>query len=50
MRIFGNHLSTGFMFDPPDSTAATRPVYDKWAATIGKDLVKKAETAIATAK
>ena len=26
---------------------ATRPVYDKWAATIGKDLVKKAETAIA---
>ncbi len=29
---------------------ATRPVYDKWAATIGKDLVKKAETAIANAK
>ena len=25
---------------------ATRPVYDKWTATIGKDLVKKAETAI----
>ena len=29
---------------------ATRPVFDKWAATIGKDLVKKAETAIAEAK
>ncbi len=29
---------------------ATRPVYDKWAATVGKDLVKKAETAIANAK
>ena len=29
---------------------ATRPVFDKWAATIGKDLVKKAETAIAAAK
>ena len=28
----------------------TRPVFDKWAATIGKDLVKKAETAIAAAK
>jgi TRAP-type C4-dicarboxylate transport system substrate-binding protein len=26
---------------------ATRPVYDKWAKTIGADLVKKAETAIA---
>ena len=26
---------------------ATRPVYDKWAKTIGSDLVKKAETAIA---
>ncbi len=26
---------------------ATRPVYDKWAKTIGPDLVKKAETAIA---
>lgn len=25
----------------------TRPVYDKWAKTIGSDLVKKAETAIA---
>ena len=29
---------------------ATRPVFDKWTATIGKDLVKKAETAIANAK
>lgn len=29
---------------------ATRPVYDKWAAVVGKDLVKKAETAIAAAK
>jgi len=29
---------------------ATRPVYDKWAAVIGKDLVKKAEAAIAAAK
>ena len=29
---------------------ATRPVYDKWTATIGKDLVKKAETAIAKAR
>ena len=26
---------------------ATRPVFDKWAATIGADLVKKAEAAIA---
>jgi len=26
---------------------ATRPVYDKWTKTIGADLVKKAETAIA---
>jgi TRAP-type C4-dicarboxylate transport system substrate-binding protein len=26
---------------------ATRPVFDKWAATIGSDLVKKAEAAIA---
>jgi len=26
---------------------ATRPVYDKWAKTIGADLVKKAEGAIA---
>lgn len=26
---------------------ATRPVYDKWAKTIGSELVKKAETAIA---
>ncbi|WP_412479098.1 DctP family TRAP transporter solute-binding subunit [Azonexus sp. IMCC34839] len=26
---------------------ATRPVYDKWAKTIGADLVKKAETSIA---
>ena len=26
---------------------ATRPVYDKWSKTIGVDLVKKAETAIA---
>lgn len=29
---------------------ATRPVYDKWGATIGKDLVKKAETAIANVR
>jgi len=29
---------------------ATRPVFDKWAAVIGKDLVKKAESAIAAAK
>jgi tripartite ATP-independent transporter DctP family solute receptor len=29
---------------------ATRPVFDKWTATIGKELVKKAETAIANAK
>lgn len=29
---------------------ATRPVYDKWAAVVGKDLVKKAEDAIATRK
>jgi tripartite ATP-independent transporter DctP family solute receptor len=29
---------------------ATRPVYEKWAAVVGKDLVKKAETAIAAAK
>ena len=28
---------------------ATRPVFDKWAATIGADLVKKAEAAIAKA-
>jgi len=26
---------------------ATRPVYDKWTKTIGADLVKKAEGAIA---
>ena len=26
---------------------ATRPVFDKWAQTIGADLVKKAEAAIA---
>jgi len=26
---------------------ATRPVYDKWAQTIGPDLVKKAEGAVA---
>ena len=26
---------------------ATRPVYDKWSKTIGADLVKKAEAAIA---
>ena len=26
---------------------ATRPVFDKWAATIGADLVKKAEAVIA---
>ncbi len=29
---------------------ATREVYEKWAAVIGKDLVKKAEAAIAAAK
>ena len=29
---------------------ATRPVFDKWTATVGKELVKKAETAIANAK
>lgn len=29
---------------------ATRSVYDKWAAVVGKDLVKKAEAAIAAAK
>jgi len=29
---------------------ATRPVYDKWAAVIGEDLVKKAEAAISAAK
>lgn len=28
----------------------TRPVYDKWAETVGKDLVKKAEAAIAAGK
>ena len=28
---------------------ATRPVYDKWAATVGADLVRKAETAIRAA-
>ena len=28
---------------------ATRPVFDKWAATIGADLVKKAEASIAKA-
>jgi len=28
---------------------ATRPVFDKWAATIGPDLVKKAEASIAMA-
>jgi len=26
---------------------ATRPVFDKWSATIGADLVKKAEASIA---
>jgi len=26
---------------------ATRPVYDKWAQTIGPDLVRKAEAAVA---
>ena len=26
---------------------ATRPVYDKWTQTIGPDLVKKAEAAVA---
>ena len=35
----------------PDQRAAfvqaTRPVYEKWAKTIGADLVKKAEGAIA---
>src|SRR5512139_3778854 len=29
---------------------ATRPVYDKWAQTIGSDLVKKAEAAVAARK
>lgn len=29
---------------------ATRPVYDKWAVVVGKDLVQKAEAAIAAAK
>ena len=29
---------------------ATRSVYDKWAAVIGKDLVQKAEAAVAAAK
>jgi tripartite ATP-independent transporter DctP family solute receptor len=29
---------------------ATRPVYDKWAQTIGPDLVKKAEAAVAARK
>ena len=29
---------------------ATRPVYDKWATAIGKDLVQKAEAAVAAAK
>jgi len=29
---------------------ATRPVYDRWAATIGEDLVRKAEAAIAAAE
>jgi TRAP-type C4-dicarboxylate transport system substrate-binding protein len=29
---------------------ATRPVYDKWKATIGPDLVKSAEAAIAARK
>ena len=29
---------------------ATRSVYDKWATVVGKDLVKKAEAAIAAAK
>lgn len=28
----------------------TRPVYDKWAETVGKDLVKKAEAAIAAGR
>ena len=28
---------------------ATRPVYDRWTATIGEDLVRKAEAAIAAA-
>ncbi|MBP0491216.1 TRAP transporter substrate-binding protein DctP [Roseomonas indoligenes] len=35
---------------PADKRAfaqATRPVYDKWAATVGTDLVRKAEAAIA---
>ena len=30
--------------------AATRPVFDKWANTIGKELVKKAEAAIAASR
>ncbi|MGV3653525.1 MAG: DctP family TRAP transporter solute-binding subunit [Noviherbaspirillum sp.] len=29
---------------------ATRPVYEKWSKTIGQDLVKKAETAIAASQ
>jgi TRAP-type C4-dicarboxylate transport system substrate-binding protein len=29
---------------------ATRPVYDKWALTVGPDLVKKAEAAVAARK
>jgi tripartite ATP-independent transporter DctP family solute receptor len=29
---------------------ATRPVYDKWAQTVGPDLVKKAEAAVAARK
>jgi TRAP-type transport system periplasmic protein len=29
---------------------ATRPVYDKWAQTVGTDLVKKAEAAVAARK
>jgi TRAP-type C4-dicarboxylate transport system substrate-binding protein len=30
--------------------AATRPVYEKWTKTVGPDLVKKAETAVAGRK
>lgn len=30
--------------------AATRPVFDKWAATIGVDLVKKAEAEVASSR
>jgi TRAP-type C4-dicarboxylate transport system substrate-binding protein len=30
--------------------AATRPVYEKWTKTVGPDLVKKAETAVANRK